>query len=55
MSNGLCLGRFPTFVFMEFMLPRVFGWPDIFRPETASNPFPSLARWYPLCLCLMLS
>jgi len=35
---------FPTAVFMEFMLPHVFQWPDIFDP--AVTPFPSLATWY---------
>jgi len=36
---------FPTCVFMEFMLPRVFGWADPFQVGDAT-PFPSLARWY---------
>ncbi|MDA8539150.1 glutathione S-transferase family protein [bacterium] len=40
---------FPTFVFMEFMLPRIFGWPEIFQPDTAGNPFPRLAAWYTYC------
>lgn len=35
---------YPTTIFMEFMLPRVFGWPDVFR-ET-SGPFPELAKWW---------
>lgn len=35
---------FPTVVFMEFMLPRVFSWPDIADPEC--TPFPKLAVWY---------
>jgi hypothetical protein len=52
---------FPTCVFMDYMLPRVFGWPDVFNPEAGSGPgghpappgaaagptpFPTLARWY---------
>jgi len=40
---------FPTCVFMEFMLPRVFGWPQLFdalSTDPAPTPFPSLARWY---------
>jgi len=40
---------FPTCVFMEFMLPRFFGWPALFDPHAASpapTPFPHLARWY---------
>mmetsp|Transcript_5730 Transcript_5730/g.11258 ORF Transcript_5730/g.11258 Transcript_5730/m.11258 type:complete len:604 (+) Transcript_5730:71-1882(+) len=40
---------FPTCVFMEFMLPRVFGWPRLFDPaatEPAPTPFPALAAWY---------
>ncbi len=43
---------FPTCVFMEFMLPRVFGWADPFDDgadegaTTKKTPFPSLARWY---------
>ena len=36
---------FPTCVFMEFLLPRVFGWADPFAIGDAT-PFPSLARWY---------
>ncbi|KAL3920686.1 MAG: hypothetical protein SGPRY_005165 [Prymnesium sp.] len=36
---------FPTCVFMEYMLPRVFGWPQIFEPS-AHTPFPKLANWY---------
>jgi len=35
---------FPTAIFMEFMLPRVFGWPDIF--DVAASPFPKLATWF---------
>merc|ERR1719414_1941021 len=35
---------FPTTIFMEFMLPRVFGWPDIFRQT--DGPFPKLAKWW---------
>merc|ERR1719343_4898 len=35
---------FPTTIFMEFMLPRVFGWPDLFR-ET-EGPFPAIAKWW---------
>merc|ERR1712157_622305 len=37
---------YPTTIFMEFMLPRVFGWPDIFRQT--EGPFPSLAKWWTL-------
>jgi len=40
---------FPTCVFMEFMLPKVFDWPHLFDPratDPAPTPFPSLARWY---------
>lgn len=40
---------FPTCVFMEFMLPRFFGWPQLFDPQAtapAPTPFPVLARWY---------
>lgn len=35
---------YPTTIFMEFMLPRVFGWPDIFRDE--GNHLPKLAKWW---------
>merc|ERR550525_641320 len=35
---------FPTTIFMEFMLPRVFGWPDIFRG--LEGPLPAVARWW---------
>ena len=36
---------FPTAVFMEFMLPRFFGWPALFDPN-AQTPTPALASWY---------
>lgn len=36
---------FPTCVFFEYMLPKIFGWPDIFNVE-AYTPFPNLAQWY---------
>lgn len=35
---------FPTTIFMEFMLPRVFQWPDIFRKT--DGPFPNIAKWW---------
>lgn len=35
---------FPTCIFMEFMLPRVFGWPQCL--SDANGPFPALAQWY---------
>lgn len=35
---------FPTTIFMEFMLPRVFGWPDVFRKS--DGPFPKIAKWW---------
>ena len=34
---------FPTTVFMEFMLPRVFGWPPIFTEK--DTQFPRLSKW----------
>ena len=40
---------FPTCTFMEYMLPRVFGWPQLFdllATDPAPTPFPKLARWY---------
>ena len=36
-------------VFMEFMLPRFFGWPSILDPhatDPSPSPLPHLARWY---------
>lgn len=36
---------YPTAIFMEFMLPRVFGWPAIFY-ET--DHFPKLTAWFQL-------
>lgn len=36
---------FPTLIFMEYMLPKVFGWPDVFRDT--SGPLPKLATWFP--------
>merc|ERR1712118_177876 len=35
---------FPTLVFMEFLLPRVYGWPKIFDEPEAG--FPKLGKWY---------
>jgi len=35
---------FPTTVYMEFLLPRLYGWPDIFRKT--DGPFPNLAKWW---------
>lgn len=34
---------YPTAVYIEYMAPKVFGWPDIFRK--ADGPFPNLAKW----------
>ena len=34
---------FPTTVFMEYLLPRVFGWPEIFREK---EHFPKLKAWF---------
>jgi len=34
---------FPTFVFMEFLLPRVFGWDDILNQD---KYFPNIHRCY---------
>ena len=36
---------FPTCVFMEYMLPRVFGWAPPFAVGEGT-PFPALAAWY---------
>jgi len=38
---------FPTCIFMEFMLPRVFGWAPIFY-ETET--FPKITAWFQKCL-----
>lgn len=35
---------YPTTIFMEYMLPRVLGWPDVFRDE--AGPFPEIAKWW---------
>jgi len=40
---------FPTCVFMEYLLPRCFGWPHPFderATQPAATPFPALASWY---------
>lgn len=37
---------FPTNVFMEYMLPRVTGWPEIFNEE---KHFPKLTNWSRHC------
>ena len=42
---------FPTCVFMEFMLPRVFAWADPFD-GAGPTPFPKLAAWYAQCRAL---
>ena len=34
---------FPTAIFMEFMLPRVFDWPKIFHEK---ENFPKLTKWF---------
>jgi hypothetical protein len=34
---------FPTTIFMEFMLPRVFGWDNLFN-ETET--FPKITAWW---------
>ena len=34
---------FPTCIFMEFMLPRVFDWPDVFHEK---DHFPKLTTWF---------
>ena len=36
---------YPTTIFMEFMLPKAFGWPQIFH-ET--EHFPKLTKWHQL-------
>merc|ERR1712061_212916 len=38
---------YPTMVFMEFLLPRVFGWPNPVDPKQSS--FPRIATWFVLC------
>jgi len=37
----------PTSIFMEYMLPRVYGWPDIFNVPEAG--FPRLCKWAAQC------
>jgi len=37
---------FPTAIFMEFLLPRVFDWPAVFH-ET--EVFPNLTKWHAKC------
>jgi len=34
---------YPTCIFMEFMLPKVFGWPEVFHE---SEHFPKLTEWF---------
>merc|ERR1712167_486160 len=36
---------FPTCAYMEYLLPKLFGWPALFDPA-AVTPFPHLATWY---------
>jgi len=35
---------FPTFIFIEYLAPKVFGWAPIF--EDPSNGFPKLTKWF---------
>lgn len=37
---------YPTCIFMEFMLPRVFSWPEIFHDKAH---FPRLCAWFGEC------
>lgn len=37
---------YPTTIFMEFMLPRVFSWPEVFHETTH---FPKLTAWFTKC------
>ena len=38
---------FPTTIFMEFMLPKVFGWKNVFRGEDgAAHILPNLRKWW---------
>lgn len=34
---------YPTCIFMEFMLPKVFSWPEVFRE---AEHFPKLSAWF---------
>ena len=36
---------YPTTIFMEFMLPKAFGWPQIFHEN---EHFPKLTKWHQL-------
>lgn len=36
---------FPTTIFMEYMLPKIFGWPDIFNNNNP-NILPKLHSWW---------
>jgi glutathione S-transferase len=38
---------FPTTIFMEYMLPRNFAWPEVFHETTH---FPRLTAWWNLCM-----
>lgn len=40
---------YPTCVFMEYLLPRVFDWPQIFIADADATPIPRLAQWYYAC------
>ena len=45
-ANQLSLADFtwfPTTIFMQFMLPRVFGWPDVFSSD---EHLPKVSRWW---------
>lgn len=41
---------FPTIVFMEFMLPRSFGWSETIFHDESCGHFPKLSRWFQHCL-----
>merc|ERR1719198_743216 len=37
---------YPTAIFMEFMLPRIFSWPELFHEH---QHFPRLSTWFAEC------
>lgn len=41
---------FPTAVFMELLLPKVFDWKPVFHERDVSESFPKLSKWFQTCL-----
>ena len=41
---------FPTAVFMELLLPRVFDWTPVFHETKVNKDFPKIGKWFQCCM-----